>query len=63
MPSKGYRYVGTRKLGRYDDPIAILDTELQVRGVADARVLLLLMTCHLQMACLLGIGEKAADLT
>ena len=53
-------------MGKDDDPMAVLDAELRVRGisnlrVADASIMPLLMTGHPQMACY-GIGEKVADL-
>ena len=62
----GYYPAGTLKMGKDDDPTAVLDAELRVRGVAnlrvaDASVMPLLMGGHPQMACY-AIGEKAADL-
>ena len=62
----GYHPAGTCKMGHDDDPMAVLDSELRVRGVknlrvADASVMPLLMCGHPQMACY-AIGEKAADL-
>ena len=53
-------------MGKDEDPMAVLDSELRVRGVSklrvvDASVMPLLMGGHPQMACY-AIGEKAADL-
>ena len=53
-------------MGKSDDPMAVLDEELFVRGVtnlriADASVVPRLMGGHPQMA-VYGIGEKAADM-
>lgn len=53
-------------MGKSDDPMAVLDEELFVRGVtnlriADASIMPRLMGGHPQMA-VYGIGEKAADM-
>ena len=53
-------------MGKSDDPMAVLDEELFVRGVtnlriADASVMPTLIGGHPQMA-VYGIGEKAADM-
>jgi choline dehydrogenase-like flavoprotein len=53
-------------MGRADDPLAVLDAELRVRGVkglrvADTSVMPLLNQGHTQMPAY-AIGEKAADL-
>lgn len=53
-------------MGKSDDPMAVVDEELRVRGVsnlrvADASIMPLLMGGHPQMA-VYAIGEKAADL-
>lgn len=53
-------------MGRTDDPMAVVDEKLRVRGVAklrvaDASIMPTLMGGHPQMACY-AIGEKLADL-
>lgn len=53
-------------MGKSNDPMAVLDEELFVRGVkglrvADASVMPTLMGGHPQMA-VYGIGEKAAEM-
>jgi len=53
-------------MGTNDDPMAVLDSELRVRGVkglrvADTSVMPLLNQGHTQMPAY-AIGEKAADL-
>jgi choline dehydrogenase-like flavoprotein len=53
-------------MGRADDPLAVLDAELRVRGVkglrvADTSIMPLLNQGHTQMPAY-AIGEKAADL-
>ncbi|KAH7370498.1 hypothetical protein BKA65DRAFT_488561 [Rhexocercosporidium sp. MPI-PUGE-AT-0058] len=61
-----YHPGGTCKMGTSDDPMAVLDAELRVRGVkglrvADTSVMPLLNQGHTQMPAY-AIGEKAADL-
>ncbi|PMD15473.1 GMC oxidoreductase [Hyaloscypha hepaticicola] len=61
-----YHPGGTCKMGTNDDPMAVLDSELRVRGVkglrvADTSVMPLLNQGHTQMPAY-AIGEKAADL-
>lgn len=61
-----YHAAGTCKMGKSDDPLAVLDEKLQVRGVkglrvADASVMPTLHGGHTQMP-VYGIAEKAADL-
>lgn len=61
-----YHPAGTCKMGQPDDPMAVLDHELRVRGVkglrvADTSVMPLLNQGHTQMPAY-AIGEKAADL-
>ncbi|KAH6717987.1 hypothetical protein BKA61DRAFT_598800 [Leptodontidium sp. MPI-SDFR-AT-0119] len=61
-----YHPGGTCKMGASDDPMAVLDAELRVRGVkglrvADTSVMPLLNQGHTQMPAY-AIGEKAADL-
>ncbi|KAL9101326.1 MAG: hypothetical protein Q9187_009256, partial [Circinaria calcarea] len=61
-----YHPAGTCKMGKDDDPMAVLDTQLRVRNVENLRVadsssLPRLMSGHPQMA-VYGIGEKAADM-
>lgn len=53
-------------MGKSEDPMAVLDTELRVRGVqglrvADTSIMPLLNQGHTQMPAY-AIGEKAADL-
>jgi len=61
-----YHPGGTCKMGAPDDPMAVLDADLRVRGVrglrvADTSVMPLLNQGHTQMPAY-AIGEKAADL-
>ncbi|KAN0096005.1 GMC oxidoreductase [Hyaloscypha variabilis] len=61
-----YHPGGTCKMGADEDPMAVLDAELRVRGVkglrvADTSVMPLLNQGHTQMPAY-AIGEKAADL-
>ncbi|TVY39803.1 Oxygen-dependent choline dehydrogenase [Lachnellula occidentalis] len=61
-----YHPAGTAKMGTDSDPMAVLDSELRVRGVkglrvADTSVMPLLNQGHPQMPAY-AIGEKAADL-
>lgn len=61
-----YHAAGTCKMGKPDDPMAVLDAELRVRGtrglrVADCSVMPALHGGHTQMPAY-GIAEKAADL-
>ncbi|TVY38434.1 Oxygen-dependent choline dehydrogenase [Lachnellula subtilissima] len=61
-----YHPAGTAKMGTDSDPMAVLDSELRVRGVkclrvADTSVMPLLNQGHTQMPAY-AIGEKAADL-
>ncbi|KAH8809169.1 hypothetical protein F5884DRAFT_794721 [Xylogone sp. PMI_703] len=61
-----YHPGGTCKMGSLEDPMAVLDPELRVRGVeglrvADTSVMPLLNQGHTQMPAY-AIGEKAADL-
>ncbi|OJD35622.1 gmc oxidoreductase [Diplodia corticola] len=61
-----YHPAGTCKMGRDDDPVAVLDARLRVRGVeglrvADCSVMPLMNQGHTQMPAY-GIGEKAAEL-
>lgn len=61
-----YHAAGTAKMGKDDDPMAVLDAQLRVRGVqglrvADCSVMPTLHGGHTQMPAY-GIGEKAADL-
>jgi choline dehydrogenase-like flavoprotein len=62
----GYHPGGTCKMGTTEDPMAVLDPELRVKGVkglrvADTSVMPLLNQGHTQMPAY-AIGEKAADL-
>ncbi|KAJ5359238.1 Glucose-methanol-choline oxidoreductase [Penicillium cataractarum] len=61
-----YHAAGTCAMGKEDDPMAVLDEKLQVRGVvglrvADCSVMPALHGGHTQMPAY-GIGEKCADL-
>lgn len=61
-----YHAAGTVKMGKDDDPLAVLDANLYVRGVsglrvADCSVMPTLHGGHTQMPAF-AIGEKAADL-
>ncbi|KAM0251631.1 hypothetical protein ACHAP5_001640 [Fusarium lateritium] len=61
-----YHASGTCAAGRADDPDAVLDEKLQVRGVkglrvADCSIMPTVNNGHTQMPAY-GIGEKAADL-
>lgn len=62
----GYHPAGTCAMGHDDNPFAVLDAQLRVRGVsklrvADVSVMPTLNNGHPQMAAY-AIGEKAADL-
>ena len=61
-----YHAAGTCKMGKTEDPMAVLDEKLRVRGVtglrvADVSVMPKLHGGHTQMVAY-GVGEKAADL-
>ncbi|MCJ1249727.1 hypothetical protein MMC30_006953 [Trapelia coarctata] len=61
-----YHPAGTCKMGKDDDPLAVVDTSLRVRGVSNLRVVDVsvmptLNSGHPQMAAY-AIGEKAADM-
>jgi choline dehydrogenase len=61
-----YHAVGTCKIGADDDPMAVVDSELRVRGieglrVADASVMPVIVNANTNAACIM-IGERAADL-
>lgn len=61
-----YHPVGTCAMGNYDDPKAVVDPKLRVKGVrglrvVDCSIMPLLPGCHTQMPAY-GIGEKAADM-
>lgn len=61
-----YHAAGTCKMGKEDDPMAVVDAELRVKGVtglrvADCSIMPTLHGGHTQMPAY-GIGEKAADL-
>jgi choline oxidase len=61
-----YHPAGTCKMGRSDDPSAVLDPELRVRGtanlrVADASIFPSMTTMNPAITCLM-IGEKCAEL-
>ena len=65
-PITGYHAAGTCSMGKADDPQAVLDERLRVRGVsglrvADCSVMPNLHGGHTQMPAY-GIGEKCADL-
>lgn len=61
-----YHPVGTCKIGADDDPMAVVDSELRVRGVdglrvVDASVMPVIVNANTNAASIM-IGEKAADL-
>ena len=61
-----YHPVGTCKMGAADDPAAVVDPELRVRGiaglrVADASVLPFVPSGNTHAPCVM-VGEKAADM-
>ena len=63
--STSYHPGGTCKLGKDDDPMAVVDAKLRVRGVkglrvADCSIMPTLHSGHTQMPAF-GIGEKAAE--
>lgn len=60
-----YHPAGTCRMGRADDPMAVLDPELRVRGVqglrvADVSIMPTLISANTAAAAIM-IGEKAAD--
>ena len=60
-----YHPVGTAKIGRDDDPMAVLSPDLKVRGinglrVADASIMPRLISANTNAAAIM-IGEKASD--
>lgn len=62
----GYHAAGTCAMGKPDDPLAVVDSQLRVRGVeglrvADVSIMPKLHGGHTQMPAY-GIGEKAADM-
>ena len=64
--SSGYHPAGTCKMGKDNDPMAVVDSKLRVRGVerlrvADASIMPTLMCGHPQMA-VYGIAEKVAEM-
>ncbi|XP_064606186.1 uncharacterized GMC-type oxidoreductase Mb1310-like [Liolophura sinensis] len=61
-----YHPAGTCKMGRPDDPTAVVDPKLRVKGVdklrvADASIMPEITSANLNAPCVM-IGEKAADL-
>lgn len=62
----GYHLAGTCKMGRSDDPLAVVGPDLRVRGVAglrvaDASVFPSMISVNIAITCMM-IGERAADL-
>ncbi|MGI8610226.1 MAG: GMC family oxidoreductase [Candidatus Dormibacteria bacterium] len=62
----GYHPAGTCRMGAADDPDAVVDSRLEVRGVAglhvaDASVMPELPRCNINLPTMM-IGERAADL-
>lgn len=62
----GYHMVGTCKMGRQDDPMAVVDAQLRVHGmenlrIADASIMPQVPSAN-TLAASLMIGEKAADM-
>lgn len=63
---QGYHAAGTCAMGKADNPAAVVDEKLAVRGVqnlrvADCSIMPTLHGGHTQMPAY-GIGEKCADL-
>jgi len=61
-----YHAVGTCKIGTDDDPMAVVDSELRVRGIeglriTDASIMPVIVNANTKAASMM-IGEKAADL-
>jgi len=61
-----YHPVGTTKMGRQDDPMAVVDPELRVYGlqglrIADAGIMPEIPSIN-PMVTVLAIGERAAEL-
>ena len=61
-----YHPAGTCKMGAADDPEAVVDPRLRVRGVdglriADASVMPLIPGAHINLPVMM-VGERAADL-
>lgn len=64
--TSSYHPAGTCKIGKRDDPMAVVDEKLRVMGVkglrvADVSIMPSLNSGHPQMPAY-GIGEKAADI-
>ncbi len=64
--STAYHLVGTARMGRADDDLAVVDSELRVHGVgslriADASVMPMIPSANTYAASMM-IGEKASDL-
>ena len=62
----GYHPAGTCRMGAGDDPLAVVDPQLRVRGlgglyIADASVMPELPRCNINLPVMM-IGERAADL-
>jgi choline dehydrogenase len=64
--STGYHLVGTARMGKFDDPFAVVDDQLRVHGIArlriaDASTMPMIPSANTYAASMM-IGEKAADL-
>ncbi len=62
----GIHPTSTNKMGKKDDPMAVLDSNLKVNGVphlrvADASVFPHIINTNIQIACM-TIGEKVSDM-
>ena len=62
----GYHLAGTCKMGRSDDPFAVVGPDMRVRGVAglrvaDASVFPSMISVNIAITCM-AIGERAAEL-
>ena len=61
-----FHHVGTARMGRADDRMAVVDPQLRVRGVgklrvADGSIMPTLISGNTNAACIM-IGEKCADM-
>jgi len=64
--SSGYHHVGTCRIGRSDDELAVVDSKLRVRGmgrlrIADGSVMPSIISGNTNSVCIM-IGERCAEL-